>query len=387
MSDIYRHVVPGSDTSLEATRLHWERHELHGQLCIRCSLPGARTIEGILFTGAFNFSSYRATQDRAKMLTARANTNGHINWSLILEDFSQSIIQSEQRGRPGRDLSTFEEPIIEEYVVDGLAMPKNHASILFGDGGCFKSYMALYFIGQLAKRGIRVGYFDWELSGEEHRLRLRLLFGRNEMPAIHYCHCDAELTAETERLRREVKDNQLQYIVYDSIAFACDGPPETAEAAQRYFRSVRQIGGGSLHIAHINKSENADKKPFGSAFWHNGARSTWFVEAAETGNDPTLQLLFQNRKSNLGALHGAVNLQVHFHEQSTSILRGDVGAIPEFTQKLTCRQRIFYALKKGSRSFQELVMETGDSEETVRKELYRHRNDYIQSDNGKYSLK
>jgi hypothetical protein len=124
---------------------------------------------------------------------------------------------------------------------------------------------------------------------------------RHEMPRISYCRCEHPLTFEVDRLRRIRKEHNIDFAFYDSVAFACDGRPEDAEVAARDFRAVREIGCGSLHIAHVNKSEEHDRKPFGSSFWHNGARSTLFVRAVEqTGDDKILRLGFFNRKSNLG---------------------------------------------------------------------------------------
>src|SRR5262249_31540918 len=142
-----------------------------------------------------------------------------------------------------------------------------------------KSYLGLYIAGQLARRGMGVGMFDWELAGEDHRDRLERLFGPT-MPEIWYVRCDRPLVVETPRLRRLSREHGLQYAVYDSIAFASHDKPEAAESAAVYFRSCRQIGLGGTHIAHVNKSESGDQKPFGSVFWHNSARATFYVQRA-----------------------------------------------------------------------------------------------------------
>ena len=132
------------------------------------------------------------------------------------------------------------------FTVDGLTLPRQHPSILFGDGGTGKSYIALYVAGRIAEQDISVALFDWELAGEDHRDRLERLFS-DGMPRVLYCRCERPLVYEVDRLRRIVRDKGVQYAVYDSVAFASDGPPEAAEVAGRYFRAVRQIGGGSLH--------------------------------------------------------------------------------------------------------------------------------------------
>ncbi len=130
------------------------------------------------------------------------------------------------------------------------------------------------------------------------------------MPPIIYARCERPLVHELDRLRRIVREHEIDFAVYDSIAFACDGPPESAEIAGKYFRAVRQIGPGSLHVAHVNKSDNGDQKPFGSAFWHNGSRMTWFaklVDSPSAGKSISLGLF--NRKSNLGRIQSPVGFR------------------------------------------------------------------------------
>jgi hypothetical protein len=157
--------------------------------------------------------------------------------------------------------------------IEGLRLYRDHPVIAFGDGGCVKSYLALYVAGQLAHRGLTVLFADWELSAEDHRDRLERIFGA-DMPGLLYARCDRPMVFEADRLMRLRVKHAVDFLVCDSIAFACDGPPEAAEVAARYCQALRQIGVGSLNLAHTNRSDKADEKPFGSSFWHNGARST-----------------------------------------------------------------------------------------------------------------
>jgi hypothetical protein len=73
------------------------------------------------------------------------------------------------------------------------------------------------------------------------------LFGDNP-PTIHYVRCDRPLVDEADRLKREVWRLSIDYLICDSIAPACDGPPEAAEVATAYFRSLRQIGVGTERV-------------------------------------------------------------------------------------------------------------------------------------------
>ena len=77
--------------------------------------------------------------------------------------------------------------------------------------------------------------------------------------------------------------------------------PETADAAQRYFRALRQLRVGSLNLAHITKGEGNDKRPFGSTFWFNGARSVWFAQREESASrSNAIDIGLFDRNNNLG---------------------------------------------------------------------------------------
>src|SRR5204862_7316016 len=139
--------------------------------------------------------------------------------------------------------------------------------------------------------------------------------------------------------------------IVDSIAFACDGPPEEAHVAGRYLRALRATAEcGSLHTAHGNRSkENSDKKPFGSIFWHSGARSTWFVQVSEqVADEKVLRLGFYNRKNNLGALHSPVSFNVEFRDDRTVFEQAEISETPDLAAKMSIRQRMLHLLKHGS---------------------------------------
>jgi hypothetical protein len=169
------------------------------------------------------------------------------------------------------------------------------------------------------------------------------------MPRILYARCERPLVYEVDRLRRIVRDNGIEFSVFDSVAFACDGPPEAAEVARRYFRAVRQIGGGSLHIAHVSKAEGADNKPFGSTFWHNGARSTWFDEV-------------------------------------TRFRRTDVADSPDLAGQLTVRQRMAALLRKGAMAPAAIAEEMEAKADTIERTARRYKEQFIVIPGGRIGL-
>ena len=310
----YRLADPEHGIEFDADRLRRDRGDLIGELAVSCGLTGARVVDdGMLSVGTFNFSSPRARQEHAKRLAERARANGKIDFHGKLEELCQRVITAERTGAPAIVLRELPRPAADvDHDVDGFRFPQHHGTILFGDGGACKSLLALYLAGRLAERGLRVALFDWELDAAQHRLRLESLFGV-AMPDVRYVRCDRPLIYEVDRLQRITQREQLDFILYDSAGYACSGKPEDAEQALGFFRAQRQIGGGSLNIAHINKSENNEHKPFGSSFWHNSARSTWFVKLAATSPDGQVSTLgLFHRKSNLSARQPAIGFAVTF---------------------------------------------------------------------------
>ena len=366
----YRLGVLSLGIMFDVERLRRERHELFGELSVACDLAGAKTVDGILSVADWNLSSADARWKRAKHLAERSNAPD-IDWASLLEELAQRTIRAEREGSPARPLHQYGRPGPDAaYEIDGWRLLRDHATICFGDGGSAKSYLALYVAGRLAARGVTVLYIDWELGGEDHRDRLERLFG-SDMPVVHYLRCDRPLLLEADRIAREVRRLSVDYLICDSIAFATAGPPEAAEHATAYFRAVRQIGIGSLHLAHINKTEHADQKPFGSSFWHNSARATWFVRQA--GSSPDGQRVtvgLFNRKSNLTRLQPAIGFQFEFNETSTVVSRVNLAEVEDLAHQLPIWQRVAHLLRTGGgrpRTVQELAEELDVKEDSVKK--------------------
>lgn len=358
----------------ECNRLRRERHELIGELLVRCGRPEAQTVNGVLTLADFNFSSLRARQDRARHLAERARTNAkEIDWYGLLEEFCQGVFELERAGAPSIDIWELpEKREIDDFAIDGLAFPRRLPSILFGDGGCAKSYLCLYLAGRLAMQGVKVALCDWELSGEEHRERFGLLFGsQHPRPSIKYCRCEAPLVYEVDRLQRIIREDKIQYAIFDSVSFAADGRAEEHETCMKYFRCCRQLGIGGIHVAHTNRSEEADKKPFGSAFWHNGARCTWFAKAEPESSD-ILDLGVHHKKSNLGPLRPSVLYKIQFTHQSTTFNRVSVLDTPAIAEDVKIWQRVYELLQRtGPMTFFAIAEELELKIDTIRKTVKR----------------
>lgn len=386
-ADGYRLRRPGIELEVEHIK-RASSGELRGEVLARTWIPGSLNGgDGVLAVDYLNLSSARTRKSFARYLEERSRLK-EFDWVGLLESFGQQVIAAERRGEPSVLLTDLERPGPDEALeVLGIPLLRRHPLILFGDGGTCKSYAALYFAGTLNQRGLSVGFFDWELAGEDHRERLSRLFGA-DLPVVHYARCSRPLVYEAERLRRIVREQQLDYVVLDSIAFACDGPPENAEQASRYFQSLRRLGEvGSTNIAHITKGENADRRPFGSTFWFNGCRSCWNVKRSEGIPDESLvQLAFHHRKANTGGLRRSLGLELQFDSEHTRIRRLDLSDAPDLAAGLSIRQRMALALRKGPLSPEVLAEEVEAKPETVKRLIRRHGHTFTLIDGGLVSL-
>jgi hypothetical protein len=368
----YRLAFPEYGIEFHVDHLRREHHELFGELTVSCGLAAARTVDDVLSVGTFNISSPRARQERARACAERARTHA-IDWLGLLEELCQRILAAERAGQPALVLRDLPLSAPVDYLcVEGLTLLRSHPVVLFGDGGTAKSYLALLVAGQLARRGVTVLYADWELAADEHRDRLERIFGANDLPAILYARCDKPMTYEAERLRRVIARDEVQYLICDSVAFACDGPPEAAEVAGRYFQALRQMRVGSLHLAHTNRSDRSDEKPFGSTFWHNGARSTWHVKLAAPAVDTgRITVGLYNKKSNLGPLRPAVGFHIAFDDTRTRFERIDITSVDELAEALPLWQRIRHSVQHTPQTLISLAQELGKPVDSVDKAVRR----------------
>jgi|SRR5262245_16822696 len=370
--DEYRAAVPEYQIEFRVARLRHERYELHGELTVFCGLAGARVFDdATLSASTMNFSSAQARQTHGKRLAERARTTGKIDWVGLLEELSVRVMAAERAGTPAVILSHVEPGTAEPVLtIDGYPIHTRHQQIDFGDGGTAKSLFALYRAGHLEAQGERVGLFDWELDMVTHRQRLEALFGRTTMPSIRYIRCDRPIVYEVDRLRRIVLDEELTYGIFDSVGFACDGPPEAAESALKYFQAVRQLRIGGLHLAHVSKADTGDQRPFGSAFWHNSARSTWFVKAA-TSDPGTRTIGLVHRKANLGPQQSALAYTFTFTADRITVERIPATSVDELVDTLPMWQRLKDALRAGPRTLASLAEEFGAKADTIDKAVKR----------------
>lgn len=312
-----------------------------------------------------------------------------IPWQRYLNDAVQWVLHEYRAGDPGVYLDDVPD---EEQAATGPLPPLLAAdgpTIIFGDGEATKSYLALGIAASLTSgldiipgmapaRPLKVGYLDWEWKPARHAKRLRALWGQIDgpVPRIFYMKCSKPITDERDRIRRAIRDEGLEFLIIDSAGYACAGAPEEAEIALAFFRTLESLGLGSLITAHITKSDTkaATEKPFGSVFWHNSARSTWYVKRSDQETvDGTVAIGLFERKNNEGQKSAPLGIRWHFDEGGTTIERTQAALAeePSLASQLSTPKRIALLLRGGPMTVHEIGEELGAGVEAVRKALQR----------------
>jgi hypothetical protein len=340
--DAYRLDYPTLGVSFSVAHLHRHHDDLKCELTVNTTLPHARTVNGTLLWTATNLSAARTRAGLAKGLAARS---GEAKWDWLgaLEILSVRVARAEAEGSSEiRPLADYDLPTDDPaWTIVGLPILKAHPTILFGDGASGKSMLALFIAGTIA-RDVPVLFCDFEFEAEAHRDRLQRLFGTGMPRDLHYVRCAQPLVNEVGRLQRWILEHDCRFCIVDSVAFSVDGPPESAEVASGFFRSLRSLNVGSLSIAHTTKGENSEQKPFGSTFFSNGARSVWHVKRNddEGSGSSTVELALSHRKSNTGQRLSTRGIKLGFTGSMTTVAEFDLAGSADLATTLPIWQRV-----------------------------------------------
>jgi hypothetical protein len=332
--------------------------EVTAEVAVQSKLPG---FSGTLHRARITLGSTRSQAEFSKHLDGRTK-GSEIDWTGKVGTACNAVLDAFREGDPAILIRDALPPPDAGFILPPLLLG-HHPTILFGDGGSMKSMLALAAIAGLhsylavaglepAQR-VRCGYLDWEFEAYEHRERLIGLLGEANLPDIPYLRMVGPLSDSIERVERFKADRNLEYLVCDSVGLACDGPPEESQAALGYYGALRQLGVGSLTIAHTNRVGD-DTRPFGSVYHHNSARATWFVKKQAEAGQSTVEVGLWNRKSNTTALQKPLGFRFLFQDGRIAIERTDVRDVDAFAGQVPIRDRIVRLLESGAQTRAEI---------------------------------
>ena len=382
----YRITARAAHVRLEVHHLRRESHKAWGELRVAVDdlFPAAKHFrDGLIHVGDLDLSSVNARDARAKILEKRSGDKD-IDWYGLLEEFVVETLAAVDAGTPPVrlvDVSEPEEQAADAWDVNGLVVLPDLPMVLYGDSASGKSMLALWVAGTLAGRGIPVMYADWEFSAVEQRKRFRRLF--KHMPSdLHYVRCDRPMSKDAERLEALVADHGCRYMVCDSMGFAADGDAGTQEVATRYFEAARRIGVGSLHVAHVTKNVEEGKRPtiFGSTFYRAGARSSWYVYAAQQDDRDVMHVGVFHDKGNTTAKHAPRAYVLRFSHERIAVERTDIYAVPDLAALMPVPERLLRLLREdGERTVKRAAEDLAVTQKAIYAAVATHRRDFAKS--------
>lgn len=271
----------------------------------------------------------------------------------------------------------------EQFFI-GPLLPQDAVTILFGDGSAGKTYVAeelalccatgLPFAG-MATPGLPVLFVDYEDTAKTFRWRLHRLalgLGLDVPPSVRYWPGGGiPFAQQAASIRRRVAEMGVGLVIIDSAAIACGDEPEKSVVAAAFFRALATLKVTCLVLAHVTKATDPTKpfakdistlKPFGSVFWHNSARRTWWVNREHEEDTPVVEVALTCRKVNDGRWPKAIPLHLTFTDPAGPIRieRGDFEVSSELAKgSLTLNSRIKLALGRGALDVKELLAALG----------------------------
>lgn len=325
-----------------------------------------------------------STQGRNALIRAAEEASGEDGWRPIIDRSCQLVARRFRESEPAASLVAAPQSRTR-WLVEPL-IPAEEVTVLFGDGGSGKSFLALALalagvVGQpiagwaVAPIGHAM-YLDWESDSRTHGERLWGLTRPLETPpdgAILHRRLYRPLTEDLATIRADCDRCKADFVIVDSLGAACGPEPEGADAAVRTLMAIRGLPGTKLVIAHVSKAsaEQTRSRPFGSVYVQNLARSVIEVRAQETVEEgEELRVSLYHRKSNVGRLSRPSALMFSWGiDESIAVSRAD----PDM-KSAGLGPQILEALRHGSKTVTDLADDLDAARASVKTTLNRLEN-------------
>lgn len=362
------------------------------ELTVTCLAPG---FEPEPFTQRINLLSHSA---RASLETSLGKQFGKdANWttavSVAYARCRDAFLQTE-RAKPLSAIGSIEAP---RFLIQDM-LPEGSPTIIFGDGSvgktflCYSMALAVAFGGDWMNQPVTdfggVLILDYETGEEMAKFRIRRLVEGmgldpviiDDLPIYVWDSGGVSLPDQVDAVKRFVDKYGIKLVIIDAGADACGGEPEKAYSALQYFNALKKINTTSITIAHVTNGDAdfTSKRPFGSRFWHNRARRTWYIKRdTEEGSD-TIDVAFMCRKVNDGSVPYPFSLQLAFDgdDGPVRLRRQAMRDLPVFASELPASEQVRdYLLKNGKAPVVEIAEAIGMGVREVETALKRGEND------------
>lgn len=375
---------PDEGVIFEVDKLDRRRDGLHGEIGVLSEVDGGRRL-WLHGPVRMNLSSTSAREALERVLSKRVSRA----WGPRIDEVCRDAILWHDRGEEVMDLSQYPVGTSSDVWLLEPMLLDEAPTMLFGDGGCGKSTLAMTMAVGLATATqalpntwpvamANVGYFDWESTPDEHRVKLAQIsngLGLKSSPSIMYRKCVGPLVDQVDQLRRIISDHHIGLAIIDSVGLAAVHPLEDSESALGYFAALRSLGVATLSLGHVSKTAD-QQKPLGSAYWHNIPRITWEMRKSQEPGESHASLALLNRKSNRGKLSRPLGFRVDFTDTSVRYTEESILLDPVLSKNASVKAQIIGMMKQARIRLRSatIAKELDLPENVVTATLLRYRN-------------
>lgn len=359
-----------------------------------------------------NINSYRSKKEIVDAIKAQCIPS-QVNWASLLEQCYYQLTVRINSPLIVSDLNT--EPISMgvNYVLHPL-LPFGHPTTLYCPGGSGKSITS-DFLGFIIQNGIAVPslnfyplkqnvlYLDWEADEETHKRYIKAIkagLGIDAAEKFSYIKLERPLHSEVANIIEVVKTNEIGFIIIDSqMAATAEGDKYMSESqvASQYYNDIRSFNCSTLTLDHVTKEamkfDDNSGTAYGSVVKYNRVRCQWEMKKTQEEDGSYIELALSNKKFNLGRLHKPIGIRINFENDSDVLVNVtfepcDLAENPVLSKTLPVKTRLINSLRKIKRADVTTLAEYIDAKEsTVRTELSRSKNYFVELSNKEWGLK
>lgn len=278
-----------------------------------------------------NLRSGTARRDLETALNKQFRAAG-VNWTLIISKAWDAAESTFRARRQPVQVTEVDDEEAEMFLIPDI-LTEGEPTIIFGDGSAGKSYLAARmgaavawgwdFAGREAVQR-NVLYVDWETTERTWKRRMRRIYegmgldrdATTAIPMYYWNSVGLPLVESVDQIKSMVRKLEIGLVIIDSGGFACGGPPEESKPSIDFWNSLGRIPATKLILAHVSKAAmeaaTPPDRPFGSQYWHNGARRTWYVARSSEVNADDIEIGMYCKKVNDGPLPRGIGFNVHF---------------------------------------------------------------------------
>lgn len=390
--DTIRVLIPQNDNPSAVSFLFSDigqsRRSLHAEVSVLLTSYGGSELPYRMHLDLMSVNSVSTFR-----LSLEKAFEGKFNWTVILAQAFALVKEAIRNRDQAIDTADIPDSGPVRWVVEDLLV-ENEINIIFGTGSSTKSYQAFAMALSIGLgvdwcgRRVRqknVLIIDYETNAVNYKRRMRRLaqgYGMQGVPpfSIYYWPARGKpLRDHKEALRSKIIRDGIGFVLIDSVVPACGGEAEKSVVAGDFFNDLHSLGVGItfLLIAHTTKLSDVDTQmPFGSVFFHNECRASYWVRKTPgTRGSGDVFAALVNRKLNDGELAKDFGVRLHFVGSDGPVELTNVDAsryVPEASDERSWHVRIYDALLHGALTLRGIVEALGfDSDDIKTREKVR----------------